>query len=157
MSHTHACPAHRTPPAILRSSLIRPPPAGTPDTIAVARQPFTVAGEPCAPLGSVLRQLAPGHVAAASSLCRPSSRLMVDLYDKNPLGGLKLRAAGVDVLEALHAAGADVTVCPDVAAAKVPPSKALQSSQEVLMVAPTAFVFNEEAAQVRVLAPIDDS
>lgn len=120
--------------------------AGT-ATVAVVRQPFTADGAPPVKLSSILREIGPGQVAVAAGICRPAGRVTVNLYQRSPTGQLHLDVASVDVLHALHAAGVVVNVCPDPAAAQPLPSRALQSSNEVLMVSPTAFVFNEQAAQ----------
>lgn len=119
----------------------------------MVRQPFTADGAPPVKLSSILREIGPGQVAVAAGICRPAGRVTVNLYQRSPTGQLHLDVASVDVLHALHAAGVVVNVCPDPAAAQPLPSRALQSSNEVLMVSPTAFVFNEQAAQVSLSLP----
>jgi len=129
-----------------------PPPAGA-HLVAVARTPFLRDGDPAPPVTALLRQLeGSGEVALASSLFTPPGRLLVDLYAESPSapGELWLQSGAMDILEALQLVGAGrrARVVPDVS--DVPPAAAPwrpQSSQEVLMVAPSAFAFNDEAAQ----------
>ena len=124
----------------------------------------------------VLAPLGAGAVALASSTQDPASRLIVDTYtrvSRGPNGHFQLDQVGADLTRHLHQQGVRMALTPDVAAAaaaidatgsssssgvdlrgKVLNSIACaaqqgvaQSSNRVLMVAPTAFGFNDQAAQ----------
>lgn len=93
----------------------------------------------------------------ASQLTEPHNRLVVDEYEITSDGKYHLRSIGVDMHRFLRGHGLHVVHVPDVLAATASASRQLnslrshhnlkQSTNEVLMVAPTAFVFNEQAAQ----------
>ena len=103
-----------------------------------------------------IKQISPTTLAVHPSVTRGPGRLVADLYRRPGNGGPRaahrpftLHEAGVDLLEILHhKGGAKLEVCPDVR--RAPPEwghGAQQSTNEVLMVSPTAFVFNQEAAR----------
>jgi hypothetical protein len=90
-------------------------------------------------------------------------RLLVDEYQRSSNGSYTLAAAATELATYLHRKGLSIALVPDVSAAaaaakalrtKIPNSvaaatklRSMQSTNSVLMVAPTAFGFNEQAAQ----------
>jgi hypothetical protein len=117
---------------------------------------------PCAPTPQLVSPLTRGAVALDSASLQPENALVVDEYTHDTASGRwGLRRAAVAAAEFLHAQGLRVSLVPDVAAAAaaggsegvgnavhaVRSGLSPQSTNHVLMVAPTAFGFNEQAAQ----------
>lgn len=106
-----------------------------------------------------------GHsaVALAAHTQLTPQRLLVDEYFRSSNGSYTLSAAATELATYLHRKGLSIALVPDVSAAaaaakalrtKIPNSiaaatklRSMQSTNSVLMVAPTAFGFNEQAAQ----------
>ncbi|KXZ48175.1 hypothetical protein GPECTOR_30g271 [Gonium pectorale] len=132
-----------------------------PTRIAVVRDSFAAFDEPQRPLSKLLRPLgssSSSSVAVAAELASaPEARALVDVYSAAPggEGGYRLESVATDLISWLRSQRQRVALVPDVGAAGlaaatpvVGASKGVrQSSNEVLMVAPTAFGFNEQAAQ----------
>lgn len=93
------------------------------------------------------------HVAVASELARKPQRLLVDEYVARKDGTFALQRPAEDLLRYLNQENIQVALVPDVSTAeehnshRAVTSGLRQSTNEVLMVAPTAFGFNEQAAQ----------
>ncbi|KAG2502170.1 hypothetical protein HYH03_000657 [Edaphochlamys debaryana] len=130
-----------------------------PARISVVRDCFAAFDQPHRPLNQLLKPLGPSQLAAAASLASdPAARAVVDCYS---LQGDRYAleagpgAVATDLLDFLKAHRQRVALLPDVAlpgleraTPVVGTTKGVrQSSNEVLMVAPTAFGFNEQAAQ----------
>jgi len=122
--------------------------------VAVLRDAFNSYDQAFRPLGSVLRHLGGSAVAVATEATEPHTRVVVDEYARDgATGSYKLRSVATDLLRYLKTQGVRVALLPDVS--QVSGSTAVtgvtrrvrQSTNEVLMVAPTAFGFNEQAAQ----------
>lgn len=109
----------------------------------------------------VIAPLGPGAVALAASSQDPARRLLVDEYSQDGSGGYILSRPATELTAYLAACLQHCALVPDVSAAaaaaaaagRVPNSvaaatglRSMQSSNSVLMVAPTAFGFNEQAA-----------
>mmetsp|Transcript_6 Transcript_6/g.8 ORF Transcript_6/g.8 Transcript_6/m.8 type:complete len:487 (-) Transcript_6:423-1883(-) len=124
-----------------------------PKRVAVLRDAFGSFDEPVRPLHEVIKSLGFGHVAVASKITEHHARIVVDEYERNPQGVYKLKSASADLLSFLHNKGSRVALMPNLSAEHpITPLTAIrkgvkQSSNEILMVAPTAFGFNEQAAQ----------
>ncbi|GFR43262.1 hypothetical protein Agub_g4323 [Astrephomene gubernaculifera] len=147
-----------------------------PARISVVRDCFASFDATQRPLSQLLRPLSPSSVAVAASLASaPEERAVVDSYRLAPEGDRYVLEAGqqqeqgqqggpgagghggavaTDLISFLRAHRKRVALVPDVAsvAAEATPvvgarKSVRQSTNEVLMVAPTAFGFNEQAAQ----------
>ncbi|GIL62308.1 hypothetical protein Vafri_16587 [Volvox africanus] len=132
-----------------------------PNRISVVRDCFSSFDQPQRPLGKLLRPLGPSSVAVASALVsHPEHRAVVDTYSLAPGGDrydLEVAPGSVatDLVSFLRAQKQRVSLVPDVTAAELQAATSVvaakkgvrQSTNEVLMVAPTAFGFNEQAAQ----------
>lgn len=128
-----------------------------PEEIAVVRDAFAPHDVPHRTLAGSVHSLGPHKVAVASELAEPHNRMVVDEYELSPDGRYHLRSIGTDMHRFLRRHGMHVVHVPDVQAAVASAARGLnslrshhtlkQSTNEVLMVAPTAFVFNEQAAQ----------
>lgn len=127
--------------------------------IAVVRPAFMPAGEQQPALSSLLAPLGGHSMALAAATQEPAGRVVVDEYERSsPSSPFSLRAVSTELAAYLKRAGVRTALVPDVAAAAAAaaPSAAVaaaraggvaQSTNRCLMVAPTAFVFNEQAAQ----------
>mmetsp|Transcript_25245 Transcript_25245/g.54866 ORF Transcript_25245/g.54866 Transcript_25245/m.54866 type:complete len:494 (-) Transcript_25245:950-2431(-) len=123
--------------------------------LAVVREPFASYDVGAPKLSSVVRPLAPGALAVSTSASVPSSRVLVDEYVADASGKFQLSSIANDLLTYLNKHHTRVALLPDLAASSALQSTAVtgasrgvrQSTNEVLMVAPTAFGFNEQAAQ----------
>ncbi|KIY97987.1 hypothetical protein MNEG_9977 [Monoraphidium neglectum] len=130
--------------------------------VAVLREAFAASGVEPKQLGQLVSPLTRGAVALDSASLQPENALVVDEYTHDTASGRwGLRRAAVAAAEFLHAQGLRVSLVPDVAAAAaaggsegvgnavhaVRSGLSPQSTNHVLMVAPTAFGFNEQAAQ----------
>uniref|UniRef100_A0A061RZ36 Amidinotransferase n=1 Tax=Tetraselmis sp. GSL018 TaxID=582737 RepID=A0A061RZ36_9CHLO len=121
----------------------------------VLRDAFATFDKPVRPIGEILAPLSKGRVAVSSALSYPEARVLVDCYRRAPGGDFILAEGSVDLLRYLRRELLRVDYVPDLAAAaggtyngsRAHSDSALQSSNEVLMVAPTAFTFNQQAAQ----------
>ncbi|MEW5308120.1 MAG: hypothetical protein WDW38_000101 [Sanguina aurantia] len=105
-----------------------------------------------------MRKLPGGVLAMSSDLCRPHSRTLVDEYDVDAATGAARRrpwSFPVDLVSYVHQQEILSVLVPDVEAAEVEAMTAVrgaslgvrQSTNTILMVSPTAFGFNEQAAQ----------
>lgn len=111
----------------------------------------------------VVVSLGRGAVALAAHTQYAPQRLLVDEYQRSSNGSYTLAASATELATYLQRKGLSVALVPDVTAAaaaaaalrtKIPNSvaaatklRSMQSTNSVLMVAPTAFGFNEQAAQ----------
>ncbi|KAG2438611.1 hypothetical protein HXX76_005160 [Chlamydomonas incerta] len=132
-----------------------------PSRIAVVRDSFASFDQPQRPLAQIVKPLGGSSVAVASALASAANeravvdsyKLAGDSYQLDKSGGVPAVAA--DLLAFLAAHRKRVALVPDVAAAGLAGATPVvgatkgvrQSTNEVLMVAPTAFGFNEQAAQ----------
>lgn len=131
-----------------------------PHNIGVVRDAFAAHDESPRQLADAVHPLGPHKVAIAADITHPHERLVVDQYELNVDDNhYHLVSIGTDFLRFLRGHGLHVQHVPDVralaaaaaahnaeaAAAAGAPVK--QSTNEVLMVAPTAFVYNQQAAQ----------
>ncbi|KDD73274.1 hypothetical protein H632_c2359p0, partial [Helicosporidium sp. ATCC 50920] len=142
----------------LPSSLPSPPPA----SVAVVRDAFASFDTPPRPLSSSVRVVAPGRAVLAASAARASTRLLADayVYDAS-LGAYVLASSSQDLASYLSLAGVrDLRVAHDAGPAshgsttlplsqraQASPRSLRQSTNHVLMVAPSAFAFNQQCAQ----------
>eukprot|EP00798_Chlamydomonas_sp_ICE-L_P016096 gene16096-22238_t len=124
--------------------------------IAVLRDAFNSFDEPTRPLSQVVTPLGgSAGLAVSSDVCTPHSRVIVDEYEAEASGNYKLKSMGTDLLPFLHRNKIGAALVPDVKSASLSSLTAVigatksirQSSNEVLMVAPTSFGYNEQAAQ----------
>ena len=138
-------------------------PSSLPQRIAVLREPFSPAGAAPRPLSSLVARLADGAAAVASHGGDVSKRLVVDEYllmKSNPGGSSSFHYAlsrpGASLTTALRDAGVRVSHAHDVALAAASATNsaraaakggARQSTNSVLMVSPTSFGFNAQAAE----------
>jgi hypothetical protein len=130
--------------------------ADLPQRIAVVRDAFAAHDAAPRALADTLHVLGARSVAVAAAVSHPHARLVVDEYEAAPGGTYVLRSVGGDLHRFLRAGGLRVAHVPDVPAAAARATNsaraaasarhARQSTNEVLMVAPTAFVFNAQAA-----------
>ncbi|KAF6262117.1 Amidinotransferase-domain-containing protein [Scenedesmus sp. NREL 46B-D3] len=116
----------------------------------------------------VVAPLGPSAVALAAHTQQPAQRLLVDEYARGSGGSFALQTPATELAAYLNRRSVRVALVPDVAQAfaaaaragrpetrtTVPNSvaaaaglRSMQSTNSVLMVAPTAFGFNEQAAQ----------
>ncbi|KAG1667518.1 hypothetical protein FOA52_013708 [Chlamydomonas sp. UWO 241] len=134
--------------AVLPASLGAPGKA----TIGVLREPFAAFDQPATPLSKIIASLGGNNIAVSTAVLAPHTKVVVDEYVSTP-AGYKLAGMATDLLSYLHRHGASIALVPDVATASATTAAAglslgiRQSSNEVLMVSPTAFGFNEQAAQ----------
>lgn len=123
--------------------------------VAVARDAFLSFDASPTPLSQLVRPIGQNSAAVNSAVASAAGRVVVDEYAKAPDGSYQLRTVATDLLRYLKQQNIRVCLVPDVASAGNPAytsitgaSKGIrQSTNEVLMVAPTAFGFNEQAAQ----------
>ncbi|KAF8071339.1 hypothetical protein HT031_001423 [Scenedesmus sp. PABB004] len=134
--------------------------AGAPQRVAVVRPAFLPFDEPQPALSEVVAPLGGGAaLALAASSQLTHRRLLVDEYARGPGGAYTLTRPATELAAWLHAAGVPLALVPDVGAAArggggaprnavagATRDSGLQSTNRVLMVAPTAFGFNEQAA-----------
>ncbi|GAX75298.1 hypothetical protein CEUSTIGMA_g2743.t1 [Chlamydomonas eustigma] len=121
--------------------------------LGVLREPFASFDLKATSFSKVLAPLRGGAVAVSTSVTRSASRVVVDEYVQEAGGSYRLSAMATDLLTYLSRHHVRVALVPDVT--KATSSTAAmgaelgisQSSNEVLMVSPTAFGFNEQAAQ----------
>lgn len=138
-----------------------------PPRIAVLREPFSPASVAPRPLASLVARLADGAAAVASHGGDVSKRLVVDEYLLTKSSGKSekgdssshhyaLSRPGASLTTALRDAGVRVSHAHDVALAAASATNsaraaakggARQSTNSVLMVSPTAFGFNAQAAE----------
>ena len=92
-----------------------------------------------------------GSVEVASSAAHARTRVVVDHYAPDGSGSFTLGASSIDFCEYLAHSDVALHLVPSVAGdarkGRPPPRTGEQSTNEVLMVAPTAFGFNEQTAQ----------
>ena len=125
----------------------------------VLRAPFAPAGAPPRALGDVVRALGDGSVALAASAVQPGPGAVVaDVFERAGPGGVVWERRGLGsqgLAESLRGLGLRMRVRPDGALGGSadpggrprPPRMGRQSTNEFLMVAPTAMEFNAEAAR----------
>jgi hypothetical protein len=127
-----------------------------PPKVGVVREAFLPHDAQPRPLASAVVPLGAGRAAVASAISAPAARLLVDEYERTAGGDYRLSNGSTDLLRLLHREGVRVCHVPDVALAlngsynstvgMLAAKAARQSTNEVLMVAPTAFGFNEQTA-----------
>lgn len=136
-------------------------PSPLPERVAVIREAFAPFDAPPRPLGEWIAPLWPGSAAVASLAAKPEGKLLADEYSFDAArGAYVLKDAGRDALRLLQRHGVRLALVPDPVEASRPgaetrlgavaaarPGAPAQCSDEVLMVAPTAFAFNPQAAQ----------
>lgn len=124
--------------------------------VAVLRDAFATTYNSPRSLADTLACLGPNTVALNSALAYPEARVLVDQYVRMPEGDYLLQEGSIDLMRFLRRENIAVDFVPDLARAKVggyngargrEAGGCKQSSNEVLMVAPTAFTFNQQAAQ----------
>eukprot|EP00898_Chlorokybus_atmophyticus_P001324 jgi/Chlat1/2192/Chrsp17S02756 len=122
--------------------------------LAILRDIFTPSGEDgLRSAYEVLRKLDENTVAVLASATSPARRLLVDEYIRHGKEQYTLQQQGVDLIRYLRKNGFKVIMEPDEDALgaraenRAPVFEARQSTNQVLMVAPTAFQSNEQAAQ----------
>ena len=106
-------------------------------------------------LAEAVASLGPHKVAVAACVSEPTNKLLVDDYELAPDGKYRLRTVGTDLYRFMRGHGIHVVHVPDVQAAAAgglnssvaAAAGVKQSTNEVLMVSPTAFGFNDQAAQ----------
>lgn len=121
-----------------------------PNHIAVVRDAFAAHDENPRLLKDSLVMVGPKTVAVAADVLQAQERLVVDQYDYDGHDTYTLKDIGTDLVRYLKMHGLSVkqvSNLKEAAALSESMSTARQSSNEVLMVAPTAFVFNDQAAQ----------
>ncbi|KAL3139071.1 hypothetical protein ABBQ32_005868 [Trebouxia sp. C0010 RCD-2024] len=130
------------------------PEAGSSGRIGVVRDAFTPFNAREYPLHTTIASLAEGQVAVHSAAAFEPQGIVVDEYVKDSARGVyRLTNIATDLLRLLRREGIKVCAVPDVTtAAKQNSVKAMQRgsrqcTNEVLMVAPTAFGFNDQTAQ----------
>ncbi|KFM24395.1 hypothetical protein F751_3113 [Auxenochlorella protothecoides] len=107
---------------------------------------------------TLIHPLSPCTAAVAASAADWHSRVLVDVYERPAAGGdHALKTVAGDLFHLLRSAGIRPLHVPDVPAVAAQAARlnclasgargVRQSTNEVLMVAPTAFGFNEQAAQ----------
>ncbi|WIA12391.1 hypothetical protein OEZ85_012437 [Tetradesmus obliquus] len=142
--------------------------AGSAKRVAVIRPAFLPFDEAQPLLNEVLAPLGTSAVALAAHTQQPAQRLLVDEYTRGSGGSFALQTPATELATYLNGKSMRVALVPDVAqafaaaaAAGRPETKttlpnslagvtklrSMQSTNNVLMVAPTAFGFNEQAAQ----------
>eukprot|EP00873_Tetraselmis_striata_P017038 jgi/Tetstr1/437302/TSEL_002786.t1 len=133
-----------------------PASAGNSGRLAVLRDAFATTYNSPRSLADTLACLGPNTVAVNSALAYPEARVLVDEYVRMPKGNYVLQEGSIDLLSYLRGERIVVDFVPDLARAKEgryngargrAADSCQQSSNEVLMVAPTAFTFNQQAAQ----------
>ncbi|KAL6778292.1 hypothetical protein ACKKBG_A17635 [Auxenochlorella protothecoides x Auxenochlorella symbiontica] len=133
-------------------------PADAPATVAVLRDAWAAHDQTPRPLAELIHPLSPCTAAVAASAADWHSRVLVDVYERPAAGGdHALKTVAGDLFHLLRSAGIRPLHVPDVPAVAAQAARlnclasgargVRQSTNEVLMVAPTAFGFNEQAAQ----------
>ncbi|KAF5835837.1 Amidinotransferase-domain-containing protein [Dunaliella salina] len=143
------------PPHLPRSTIeaIIGPHAAAASRLGVLRSPFTAFHETPRSFAQTVRPLGGAAVAVATEASQPHGRIVVDEYVATSSGSYDLREVATDLSRYLNNEGVRIALVPDVSkaegstAAKGAKLALKQSSNEVLMVAPTAFGFNEQAAE----------
>jgi hypothetical protein len=149
-------------PADLVNSLLAQTGGASPKRVAVLRPAFLPFDQQQPSLNQVVSPLGPSAVALAASSQVTQQRLLVDEYTQSG-SSYELAQPSTELAAYLHKRSLNVALVPDVAAALaaagggrtgLPNSvasaaklRSMQSTNHVLMVAPTAFGFNEQAAQ----------
>lgn len=88
-------------------------------------------------------------VAVVAAVARPETRVVVDHYECSTNGDYTLSMPSTDLLTYLTAISPQVSIVPSLVLAAAQTAKlqsGVQSTNEVLMVAPTAFGFNKQTA-----------
>ncbi|KAK9815839.1 hypothetical protein WJX72_010576 [[Myrmecia] bisecta] len=144
------------PTATVPASAISSVAGTSPARVGIVRDTFAPYDQEPRQLSSAVASLGDAGVAVASALSEPHNRLIVDEYELGGDGQYELKDVGTDLFRLLHREGVHAAYVPDVAAAGRDPllnsihgaaRELRQSTNEVLMVAPTAFGFNDQAAQ----------
>lgn len=154
----------RLPDAVVKGLLSKSGPS--PKRVAVLRPAFLPFEKPQPSLNEVLAPLGPSAVALAAHTQQTPQRMLVDEYYRSGANSYVLAQPATELAAYLHKRAMRVALVPDVSAAAaaaaggpgipaaMPNSvasalklRSMQSSNHVLMVAPTAFGFNEQAAQ----------
>ncbi|KAL4856191.1 hypothetical protein ACK3TF_003331 [Chlorella vulgaris] len=126
-----------------------------PSHVAVVRDAFGSHDDSQRSLAHEVAALGPHKVAVAAELTHPHNRLIVDNYELSDDGSYRLSSVGTDMVRFFKQHDLHTILVPDVLAAQDGLFTSVrgaqggikQSTNEVLMVAPTAFVFNPQAAQ----------
>ena len=131
-----------------------------PTHIAVVRDAFAAHDESPRSLSASVQPLGPHRVAIAADITEHHQRLVVDQYELNSADKhYHLTTIGTDLIRFLRGHGIHIRQVVDVQAAASAITShdsyaaaaagisTHQSTNEVLMVAPTAFVFNQQAAE----------
>jgi len=143
---------------VLAAAALPLPPGPPPRAVAVVRQPFAAATDALRPLAAIVARVAPGAAGGAGGGGDAAAACVVDEYTLTPGASppsYALATPGTPLATALRRAGVRVSHAHDVgaaAAAALNSARAAargvrQSTNEVLMVAPTAFGFNAQAAE----------
>lgn len=129
------------------------------ENVGVVREPFASFQCEATPLPNIVRPMGDGVLAvnsAVAATCNPSRRVVVDEYVLDKEAKVyRLKSMSNDLISYLHSHHVKMALVPDVdspAAPESTPVKAArwgvrQSSNRIMQVAPTAFGFNEQAAQ----------
>ena len=130
-----------------------------PARIGVVRDAFAAHDQPVRPLTSLVRPITDAAVAVAADATDYATRVLVDVYARDEkTGAYRLERQADDLLRLLHGAGLRTLHVPRLDGSGASSLQKLnsvasasrgvrQSTNEVLMVAPTAFGFNAQAAQ----------
>lgn len=122
-----------------------------PNTVVIVRDAFAPFDAQATSLHKVMKSLGADRVAIVTSAANTEKRLVVDEYAHDGSGRYDLSSVGTDLLTYASEAGLQVALVPELQGSHnsvTAVQKGIrQSTNEVLMVAPTAFGFNEQAAQ----------
>lgn len=124
------------------------------DTVCVVREAFRSFNAPPRPVHEIVRGLQVGAAAVSNALLAPHKKVVVDVFDLDDVtGDYRMSEASVDLFRFLKGEGVRVKIAQGAASTVTPPFPeeawkvtGRQSTNEVFMVAPTAFTFNEQAA-----------
>lgn len=140
----------------LSAALVSKIAGSEPARIGIIRDAFLPHNGKVRPLATWLVPLGQERAAVTAALTKPHNRLLVDEYSRGADGQYHLVYSSTDILRLLHREGIRVSHVPDAAlalteeysanVAKISATASRQSTNEVLMVAPTAFGFNEQTA-----------
>ncbi|KAK3237066.1 hypothetical protein CYMTET_52833, partial [Cymbomonas tetramitiformis] len=142
-------------PVSLSSQTVQSVTGGRVSKIGVVREAFQRHDLPAPSLSNMLKGLSDRSVAVHASLRDQHNRVVVDEYACGPDGDYHLISNSTDLFRYLHGEDVRVSFVPhldgpfnSVRAGSNTATRTLkQSTNEVVMVAPTAFGFNPQAAQ----------
>ena len=118
----------------------------TSDTIGIVREAFLPYNGTPGSLKDAVTLMGNMSVGVAAKVLLENQRLLVDEYEISGDGSYVLKNVGTDLVRYLTSRGLQVEQVPGLDGLGGR-EEGKQSSREVLMVAPTAFVFNDQAAQ----------